>query len=75
MANRQTAGFGLVPVGTVGSTPSTQGQGKYFIDAAYDKNLYQNSAVQSKVGYIKTCLLYTSPSPRDAHESRMPSSA
>ena len=54
MANRQTAGFGLVPVGTVGSTPSTQGQGKYFIDAAYDKNLYQNSAVQSKVGYIKT---------------------
>ena len=29
------------------------------------KNIYQN----------KTCLLYTSPSPRDAHESRMPSSA
>ena len=25
-------------------------------------------------GY-RTCLLYTSPSPRDAHESRMPSSA
>ena len=24
---------------------------------------------------IITCLLYTSPSPRDAHESRMPSSA
>ena len=24
---------------------------------------------------LKTCLLYTSPSPRDAHESRMPSSA
>ena len=24
---------------------------------------------------IKVCLLYTSPSPRDAHESRMPSSA
>ena len=24
---------------------------------------------------ITTCLLYTSPSPRDAHESRMPSSA
>ena len=23
----------------------------------------------------KLCLLYTSPSPRDAHESRMPSSA
>ena len=24
---------------------------------------------------LKSCLLYTSPSPRDAHESRMPSSA
>ena len=32
----------------------------------------------SRVGgnaQIKACLLYTSPSPRDAHESRMPSSA
>ena len=27
------------------------------------------------VGLMKICLLYTSPSPRDAHESRMPSSA
>ena len=26
-------------------------------------------------GWGRTCLLYTSPSPRDAHESRMPSSA
>ena len=26
-------------------------------------------------GQYRTCLLYTSPSPRDAHESRMPSSA
>ena len=26
-------------------------------------------------GVIVSCLLYTSPSPRDAHESRMPSSA
>ena len=28
-----------------------------------------------EVGDPATCLLYTSPSPRDAHESRMPSSA
>ena len=27
------------------------------------------------LGQDNTCLLYTSPSPRDAHESRMPSSA
>ena len=26
-------------------------------------------------GYIRTCLLYTSPSPRDLSTSRMPSSA
>ena len=26
-------------------------------------------------GPVGSCLLYTSPSPRDAHESRMPSSA
>ena len=26
-------------------------------------------------GSTRICLLYTSPSPRDAHESRMPSSA
>ena len=25
--------------------------------------------------YVKACLLYTSPSPRDVEESRMPSSA
>ena len=28
-----------------------------------------------KANCTKDCLLYTSPSPRDAHESRMPSSA
>ena len=30
---------------------------------------------RSRTGTIGTCLLYTSPSPRDAHETRMPSSA
>ena len=53
MANRNTTGFGLIAVGTIGSTPATQGQGKYYIDAAYDKSLYQGTVVQSKVGYIK----------------------
>ena len=27
------------------------------------------------IAHRSSCLLYTSPSPRDAHESRMPSSA
>ena len=31
--------------------------------------------ILSKVNAYISCLLYTSPSPRDAHESRMPSSA
>ena len=30
---------------------------------------------ESRLPQAITCLLYTSPSPRDAHESRMPSSA
>ena len=34
----------------------------------------QEGVVQA-VGRDLVCLLYTSPSPRDAHESRMPSSA
>ena len=34
----------------------------------------RGSAVQSLV-YRTTCLLYTSPSPRDRQKSRMPSSA
>ena len=33
------------------------------------------SLILSRLDYCNSCLLYTSPSPRDAHESRMPSSA
>ena len=36
-------------------------------------NEIEDFLIQSDVGVA--CLLYTSPSPRDAHESRMPSSA
>ena len=54
MANSNTQGFGLISQGCIGSTPAPQGQGKYYIDAAYDTDLFQGSAVQSKVGYIKT---------------------
>ena len=39
-------------------------------------NLDNDEKVNYKiVGKDEACLLYTSPSPRDAHESRMPSSA
>ena len=35
----------------------------------------ENKGKSGSVRVCYTCLLYTSPSPRDAHESRMPSSA
>ena len=38
--------------------------------------VYFVSVVVPEEGFVfRGCLLYTSPSPRDAHESRMPSSA
>ena len=40
---------------------------KNSLEEALNKNIIDNS--------FESCLLYTSPSPRDAHESRMPSSA
>ena len=36
---------------------------------------YYNDPVYDVTDNFGACLLYTSPSPRDAHESRMPSSA
>ena len=38
------------------------------------KRIVQNNLPLAILLYM-VCLLYTSPSPRDAHESRMPSSA
>ena len=34
-----------------------------------------NTRTNISISHCMGCLLYTSPSPRDAHESRMPSSA
>ena len=52
MANRNTAGFGLVAAGTLGSTPATSGQGKYKIDAGYATTIFHGGAVASAAGYI-----------------------
>ena len=52
MANSNTKGFGLIAVGTVGSTPATQGQGKYYIDAGDTDDLFQGCTVRMKDGYI-----------------------
>ena len=37
--------------------------------------LLEESGDEGFMGLVKTCLLYTSPSPRDLSTSRMPSSA
>ena len=37
--------------------------------------LYDRDHYKLALGQVKTCLLYTSPSPRDRQKSRMPSSA
>ena len=52
MANRNTQGFGLIPAGTLGSTPATSGQGKYKIDAGYGTTIYNGGVVASAAGYI-----------------------
>ena len=39
------------------------------------KNYFEDCAVVKVPGRLHACLLYTSPSPRDVEESRMPSSA
>ena len=43
---------------------------------SFDKiDEYRNNAFRKLIQYAYTCLLYTSPSPRDGLLSRMPSSA
>ena len=46
MANRNTQGFGLIPAGVLGGTPSTGGQNKYKIDSGYPTSLYLGMPVQ-----------------------------
>ena len=54
---------------------SNKGQyGKFIRKFSYELLLGLNEVELGKQ-FKRSCLLYTSPSPRDAHESRMPSSA
>ena len=52
MANSNTQGFGLTPSRIMGSTPATQGQGQYWIDAADGTAIYNGEAVYTAGGYI-----------------------
>ena len=42
---------------------------------ALDKSKTGHKSLRNRIGNLWFCLLYTSPSPRDVHKSRMPSSA
>ena len=54
MANRNSAGWGLIPVGCLGSTPATGGQSKYYIEATYTVKMFQGTSVRNVLGYITT---------------------
>ena len=54
MANRNSAGFGLIPVGTLGSMPNSGGQSKYYIEAAYSVKMFQGTSVRNVLGYVTT---------------------
>ena len=60
-----TAAFSLPAVAAVSSAVATpQAHAQQF-----------SSETSSRIAFDGSCLLYTSPSPRDVEESRMPSSA
>ena len=52
MANRNSAGFGLIPTRVLGQGPSTAGFGQYWIDAGDGTTIYNGEAVYSVVGSI-----------------------
>ena len=54
MANKNEAGFGFIPAGTLGNTPSTQGLSEYFIDAGDTADKFNGMAVCVTAGYILT---------------------
>ena len=54
MANRNSAGFGFRPSGTLGNTPATQGLSQYWIDAGATVDLFNGMAMKSSGGYMIT---------------------
>ena len=55
MANRNSAGWGFRPAGTLGNTPATHGLSQYWIDAGYStSDLFHGQAMKSSGGYMIT---------------------
>ena len=66
---------GVVPCGTTGESPTiTHAEHKKIVKRCVEI-VNKRVPVIAGTGSNSTCLLYTSPSPRDATLSRMPSSA
>jgi len=54
MANRNSAGFGFRPSGTLGNLPATQGLSQYWIASAATVDLFNGMAMKSSAGYMIT---------------------
>ena len=54
MANRNSAGWGFRPAGTLGNTPATQGLSQYWIASAASVDLFNGMAMKSSSGYMIT---------------------
>ena len=54
MANRNSAGWGFRPAGTLGNTPATHGLSQYWIDSAATVDLFHGMAMKSTGGYMIT---------------------
>jgi len=52
MANRNSAGWGFRPAGTLGNTPATHGLSQYWIDAGATVDLFHGMAMKSTAGYM-----------------------
>ena len=63
-----------VPSGATATTQSTGNSSTALATTAYVRGEI-DALINSAPGTLNTCLLYTSPSPRDGLLSRMPSSA
>ena len=64
-----------IPDDNVGMVIKATTNNSSYDDVAFNQGSGDGSSGASFVGSLEACLLYTSPSPRDATLSRMPSSA
>ena len=63
---------GITVIASMGNVAASGG---YWISANADEIWASHNTITGSIGIFGICLLYTSPSPRDVEESRMPSSA